>query len=73
MMQCGLAVKGLILTKIEVKVALSFVRGSLTWNCEGTGFRGESGIGRVFFSSLSPGMPLHLSTPSLPQHVKLPG
>ena len=58
MMQCGLAVKGLILTKIEVKVALSFVRGSLTWNCEGTGFRGESGIGRVFFSSLSPGMPL---------------
>ena len=57
MMQCGLAVKGLILTKTEVKVALSFVRGSLTWHCEGTGFRGESGIGRGFFS-LSPGMPL---------------
>lgn len=53
MMQCGLAVKGLILTKIEVKVALSFVRGSLTWNCEGTGFRGESGIGRVFFFVLT--------------------
>ena len=51
MMQCGLAVKGLILTKTEVKVALSFVRGSLTWHCEGTGFRGESGIGRGFFFS----------------------